>query len=84
MGYISITSDGAFTYSEGYEDTGAQQADAPAQEALSEDSLYAAIMNINTALVNEARGQELDHAIAALHRQHTYNGRPSLYLPEAE
>lgn len=67
----------------GHEAAGPQPVDASDEGALSEKTLYDALVQINTGLVAETRGRELQAAMAALHRQHTFNGRPARYLPEA-
>lgn len=89
-GYIQVSSCGTLTWVSGeaaamigYEGMGPQKADAPDQGALTEQALYDALVQINNGLVAETRGRELQDAMAAVHRQHTRDGRPNRYLPEA-
>ena len=67
----------------GHEDAGPQKADAPDMAKATSDALCEVLQGWATAACNESRARTMDDALSALHRQHTRDGRPSRYLPEA-
>lgn len=80
MGYINVTSEGVFTYTEGWEDDGARAVDIPTQPAAEvEADVQRAVKLVNDRL----KGAHVVAAIGALHGQHTRDGRPARYVPEA-
>ena len=82
-GWITFTAGSSLVHGtlvRGYEGAGPQKADAPDPCT----DLMSTIVRMNTALVRQARGHEMDRAISALHGQHTRDGRPSRLIQETE
>ena len=67
----------------GHEAAGPQKADAPDVKALEKETTAFALVLMKRSIEAERRGNDVEGAISALHRQHTRDGRPSRYLPEA-
>ena len=67
----------------GHEAAGPQKTDASDFRALEKETTAIALTRMKKSIEDERRGADIADAISALHRQHTTNGRPARYLPEA-
>lgn len=64
-----------------YEAAGPQKADAPPSF---NDVVASVIADAEPKIIAALKGLSVDHAISALHGQHTRNGRPLRYMPELD
>ena len=81
-GWITFTASSMAhgTLVQGYEGSGPQKVDAKDAS----DGICDMITDMAQRILREEQGRDVDHAISALHGQHTRNGRPSRFMPETE